>query len=166
MPDFFDLVIWGHEHESLIRPVYNELTKFYVTQPGSSCITSLSESELAPKHCGVLKVFKRNFKLDAVPLRSCRPFIMDSLILSEFGHLKETDKNIEAKIEMVLMKKIDKMIEECAKNRTYCYEKQPTKPLIRLKVDYTNFEPINENRFAQKVLQKVANPRNIFQFYR
>ncbi len=35
------------------------------------------------------------------------------------------------------------MIEECAKNRTYCFEKQATKPLIKLKVDYTNFRRVS-----------------------
>ena len=164
MPDFLDLVVWGHEHESLIKPVYNELQKFYVTQPGSSVITSLSESEVGQKHVALLKIYKKSFKLDPIPLRSVRQFLMDSVVLSETS-LKETDKNIEIKIEQLLMKKVDKLVEDCAKNR-YCYEKQPVKPLIRIKVDYTNFEPINENRFAQKMIEKVANPRNILQFHR
>jgi double-strand break repair protein MRE11 len=40
------------------------------------------------------------------------------------------------------------------------------KPLIRLKVDYTDFDLINEARFAQKFVDKVANPRNILNFHR
>lgn len=164
MPEFLHLVIWGHEHECRIRPEFNELLHFYVTQPGSSVITSLSDSELAPKHAGILKIYGKDFKLEPVPLRSVRQFVMDSVVLSETG-LKETDKNIEIKIEQLLVKKVDKIIDDCKKNR-YCYEKQPEKPLIRLKVDYTNFEPINEIRFAQKMSGKVANPRNVIQFYK
>lgn len=155
-------MIWGHEHECRIRPEYNELQKFYVSQPGSSVITSLSESELAPKNIALLKIHKKNFKLEPIPLRSVRQFMMDTVVLSD-SSLNPTDKNVELKIEQLLAKKVDKLIEECNKNR-FCYEKQPIKPLIRLKVDYTDFEPINENRFAQKMLQKVANPRNILQF--
>ncbi len=158
------MVIWGHEHESLIKPEYNELQQFYVTQPGSSVITSLSESEVAPKHVATLKIFKKSFKLDPIPLRSVRQFVMDTVVLSD-TNLKENDKNIEAKIEQLLIKKIDKIVEECAKSR-YCYDKQPVKPLVRLKVDFTNFEPINENRFAQKMIQKIANPRTVLQFYK
>ncbi len=148
MPDFLDLVLWGHEHECRIKPEYNELQGFYVTQPGSSVITALCESELEPKHVGILKVYKKNFKLDKIPLRSVRQFVMDSIVLSD-QNLIETDKNIEQKIEQLLTKKVDKMVETCHKNR-YFYEKQPLKPLIRLKCDYTNFDSINENRFLEK----------------
>ena len=164
MPDFLDLVLWGHEHECRLRPEYNELQKFFVTQPGSSVITALCESELGPKHVGVLKIYKKSFKMEPIPLRSVRQFVMDTIVLSEQG-LNETDKHIEAKIEQLLTKKVDKLIESCHKNRYVC-DKQPVKPLIRLKCDYTNFDSINENRFAQKFIDKVANPRNILQFYK
>jgi double-strand break repair protein MRE11 len=164
LPEFLDLVIWGHEHECRIRPEFNELQRFYVSQPGSSVITSLSESELEPKHVAILRVNGKKFKLEPLPLRSVRQFMMETVVLAECG-LKETDKNLEAKIEQVLTKRIDKLVAECGKNR-YCYENGPVKPLIRLKVDYTNFEPINEIRFAHKMVAKLANPRNIFQFYK
>ncbi len=158
------MVIWGHEHECRIRPEYNELQKFYVIQPGSSVITALCESELGPKQVGILKVHKKNFKIEEIPLRSVRQFVMGNVVLSD-TNLNETDKHIEVKIEQILLKKLDKMVEECVKNR-YCYDKQPTKPLVRIKVDYTNFETINEMRFAQKIMQKVANPKNVLQFYK
>jgi len=164
LPDFIDLVIWGHEHECRIRPEYNELQKFYVTQPGSSVITSLSESETGQKHVGLLQIYKKDFKLKPIPLRTVRQFVMDTVVLSS-TNLVATDKHIEAKIEQFLIKKIDKIVEECKRNR-YLDSKQPMKPLIRLKVDYTDFETINENRFAQKMLDKVANPRNVLQFYK
>ena len=47
---FFDMVIWGHEHECLIDPVYNAEQGFYVVQPGSSVATSLCEGEAVPKY--------------------------------------------------------------------------------------------------------------------
>jgi len=42
-------VVWGHEHECKIAPVRNEQQLFYVTQPGSSVITSLSPGEAVKK---------------------------------------------------------------------------------------------------------------------
>jgi double-strand break repair protein MRE11 len=57
------------------------------------------------------------------------------------------------------------MIKEANQNRNENVEKK-LKPLIRLKVDYTDFDLINEARFAQKFVEKVANPRNILNFYR
>jgi hypothetical protein len=44
------MVIWGHEHECLIDPVYNAEQGFYVVQPGSSVATSLSQGETVPKY--------------------------------------------------------------------------------------------------------------------
>ncbi len=164
LPDFLDLVLWGHEHECRIRPEFNELTKFFVTQPGSSVITALCESELEPKHVGICKIYKKSFKLEKIPLRSCRQFVMDHVVLASEG-LNEADKKIELKIEKLLAGRVDKLVQHCQMNR-YFYEKQPTKPLVRLKCDYTGFETINENRFAQKFIDKVANPRSILQFYK
>ena len=50
LDDFLDLVVWGHEHECLIEPSRNEQQLFYVTQPGSSVVTSLSPGEAVKKY--------------------------------------------------------------------------------------------------------------------
>lgn len=49
LDDFIDLVIWGHEHECKIAPTKNEQQLFYVSQPGSSVVTSLSPGEAVKK---------------------------------------------------------------------------------------------------------------------
>ena len=58
IPGFFDLVIWGHEHECLIEPEFvatgdvdedGEDRGVYISQPGSSVATSLSDGEQKPK---------------------------------------------------------------------------------------------------------------------
>uniref|UniRef100_A0A1A9Z6I8 Uncharacterized protein n=1 Tax=Glossina pallidipes TaxID=7398 RepID=A0A1A9Z6I8_GLOPL len=43
--EFFNLIIWGHEHDCHIEPQFNAQRNFCVSQPGSSAHTSLSESE-------------------------------------------------------------------------------------------------------------------------
>lgn len=45
LPSFLHLVIWGHEHDCRIEPEENAKKRFYVSQPGSSVPTSLSEGE-------------------------------------------------------------------------------------------------------------------------
>ena len=47
LPQFLDLVVWGHEHECLItpQPAAEAGDKFLVSQPGSSVVTSLIEGE-------------------------------------------------------------------------------------------------------------------------
>ena len=51
LDDFLDLIIWGHEHECIIDPKNAEdpNLSFYISQPGSSVATSLSEGEAKPK---------------------------------------------------------------------------------------------------------------------
>ena len=48
LDDFLDLVIWGHEHESLLEP-QPTTRHFAISQPGSSVATSLCEAEAKPK---------------------------------------------------------------------------------------------------------------------
>lgn len=50
LDDFIDLVVWGHEHECKIAPCQNEQQHFYVSQPGSSVVTSLSPGEAVKKY--------------------------------------------------------------------------------------------------------------------
>lgn len=58
LDDFLDLVVWGHEHECKIAPVRNEQQLFYVTQPGSSVVTSLSPGEAVKKFVYTLSSIK------------------------------------------------------------------------------------------------------------
>ena len=52
LSDFLHFVVWGHEHECRVWPEENPVQRFYVTQPGSSVATSLSEGEAKPKYVG------------------------------------------------------------------------------------------------------------------
>ncbi len=47
---FLDFVIWGHEHECHIIPQPSTVGQFYITQPGSSVATALSEGEAKKKY--------------------------------------------------------------------------------------------------------------------
>jgi double-strand break repair protein MRE11 len=49
LDNFLDFVFWGHEHECLIVPQESAVGEFYITQPGSSVATSLSEGEAKKK---------------------------------------------------------------------------------------------------------------------
>ena len=54
IPSFFDLVIWGHEHECRVEAEYrqfgvNDEDGFYICQPGSSVATSLIDGEAKDK---------------------------------------------------------------------------------------------------------------------
>lgn len=50
---------------------------------GSSIATSLCEGESKPKHVGLLKINKDQFKMKALKLKSVRPFIFDNIDLRD-----------------------------------------------------------------------------------
>lgn len=85
LPEFLDLVVWGHEHDCRIKPEEIPGKNFYVTQPGSSVATSLSEGEALDKHIGLLRVSENQFKLDAIKLKTVRPFIFKSINLDDYA---------------------------------------------------------------------------------
>jgi double-strand break repair protein MRE11 len=163
LPNFLDLVLWGHEHECRIRPEFNVQQKFYVTQPGSSVITALCDSEVAPKHVGILKVYKNNFNLEPIPLRTVRQFVTNKVVISDLN-INPNDLHIDAKVEQFLLKRAKKLIQECNKERNDTFPDQiPELPLIRIKVDYTGFEHVSQSpiRFGRKFFDIVANPLDI-----
>lgn len=83
LDDFIHLVIWGHEHECLIDPVYNPQQHFHVSQPGSSVATSLCEGESKTKHVAILKICRNKFSIEKIRLTSVRPFIMGDVTLAD-----------------------------------------------------------------------------------
>ena len=62
LPDWLDLVMWGHEHECMISPFRSASDTYYITQPGSSVATSLIEGEAVQKKMALLQVRDKNFK--------------------------------------------------------------------------------------------------------
>ncbi|RXN08101.1 double-strand break repair MRE11A [Labeo rohita] len=140
LDDFLDLVVWGHEHECKIAPVRNEQQLFYVTQPGSSVITSLSPGEAVKKHIGLLRVKGKKMNLQKIPLQTVRQFFIQDVTLSEHPDLFSPEQpNVMLKV------------------MAFCQEK----------VDYSGgFEVFNTMRFCQKFVDRVANPKDILHFIR
>ena len=86
IPDFFDLVVWGNEHECIPQVRECLETKVHFLQPGSTVVTSYAESEAKPKHCFVLKV-KRDgaFTVKPLRLRCVRRFLFKDVALKASG---------------------------------------------------------------------------------
>lgn len=74
IPSFFDLVIWGHEHETFTEAVKNDEIGFHVYQPGSTVVTSLIAAECKPKGMGVLEINKEAFRIVPIKLETARSF--------------------------------------------------------------------------------------------
>jgi double-strand break repair protein MRE11 len=103
--NFFNLVFWGHEHECCIDPCHNSDQQFYITQPGSSVATSLSEGESKTKHVGILTIEGKSFDVEKIRLKTVRPFIMQDIVLREIpnldvGNVKEVEKFLKIKVSL------------------------------------------------------------------
>lgn len=168
--DYFDLIfsnfqaIWGHEHDCRIVPEQSE-KGVWISQPGSSVATSLSEGESLDKNIGVLKVYKTHFRMEPIKLQTVRPFLFETVDLSDWvDELGLNEGDVQEKVLNFCKDKVDKMIES-ARNKLSGHEKQPQIPRIRLRVLYNEENQlINTIRFGQEYTQRVANPTEIIKF--
>lgn len=165
LPGFLDFVLWGHEHDCRIAPEQNPKAEFFVSQPGSSVATSLSEGESIEKNIGVLEIHRKEFKMAAVKLQTVRPFIFRSVNIEDIAEdLQLNVGDTRSKVEKFLVQNVEEMIEE-AKQKISGHKKQPTLPLIRLRILYTNENhSINTARFGQKFDKRIANPETMLAF--
>lgn len=167
LPKFLDLVVWGHEHDSLVFPIKGktETDEFQVIQPGSTVATSLAAGESLPKHCALLQIHQKEFILTPIPLKTVRPFIFKTIVLSE-ENLGEEEVNENEKVQEFLKAKVNDAIEEAERNRSGD-PKQPTLPLVRLNVFYEREgQNFNQMRFGQNFTGMVANPSDILNMKR
>ncbi|KAG5519431.1 hypothetical protein PMAC_002058 [Pneumocystis sp. 'macacae'] len=169
IPDFFDLVLWGHEHECIIDPVYNPQQNFYVVQPGSSVATSLCPGEAVSKHIAIFSIIKKSFSMEKIRLKTVRPFIMKDISLYENIAIKPNTNN-KSIVTAFLIEKVQEAIEEALNEwksfQEPYYKEDPPLPLIRLKVEYSlEYQVENPQRFSNRFVGKVANPNDIVKFY-
>ncbi|XP_034668205.1 double-strand break repair protein MRE11 [Drosophila subobscura] len=165
LPDFLHLVVWGHEHDCRIEPELNAKKGFYVSQPGSSVPTSLSEGEAKKKHVGLLEIYKTKFKLKELPLQSVRPFVYDSIVLPDKAEeLGLNEGDASTKVYKFARERVESMIEK-AKAQLTGHPKQPVLPLIRLRLLYTDESCMfNTIRFSQMFSTRVANAQDVVLF--
>ncbi|RLN37193.1 hypothetical protein BBJ28_00011966 [Nothophytophthora sp. Chile5] len=191
IPDFIDLVVWGHEHECLIDVQESVKGHFFVTQPGSSVATSLVEGEAKPKQVAVLEIHGQSFRMTNRELQTVRPFKMGEVILSEVEELDPDDPDVAERIREYLEGRVLELLQEAEleqnqirQQRTIERERrQEESPfplplatgeedaekqqvLIRLRVEHTGFPVLVNQRFGGRFVGQVANPNDILLFYR
>ncbi|KAF2798346.1 DNA repair exonuclease [Melanomma pulvis-pyrius CBS 109.77] len=182
LPEFMDLVVWGHEHECLIDPRYNPEMGFHVMQPGSSIATSLMPGEAVPKHVAIVSVTGKEFTSESIRLKSVRPFVMKEIVLAEERAIKEKElwrvTDNRSKITQYLTGIVEQLIEDAKREWVELQDERADEddidvplPLVRLRVEYSAPEPgefvcENPQRFSNRFVNKVANTNDVVQFYR
>ncbi|KAI0113779.1 double-strand break repair protein mus-23 [Nemania sp. FL0031] len=178
LPEWLDLVVWGHEHECLIDPRHNPETGFHVMQPGSSVATSLVPGEAVAKHVAIVSVTGKDFSVEKHRLKTVRPFITAEIFLAIDKRFKGLEKKKDHRPELTrrLMEIVEEMIEEAnaewdSLRDDDLDESDRPRPLIRLKVEYTapegcHYDIENPQRFSNRFSDKVANTNDVVHFYR
>ncbi|ALC39312.1 mre11 [Drosophila busckii] len=165
LPAFLHLVIWGHEHDCRIEPERNAARDFFVSQPGSSVATSLALGESIKKHVGLLEIYKTKFKLTPLPLQTVRPFVFESINLDDYAAEQcFNEGDASTKVYNFAKQRVESMLQQ-AKQLLTGHPKQPTVPLIRLRLQYTNeLYMFNTIRFSQMFAGRVANAADVVKF--
>ncbi|KAF6198665.1 hypothetical protein GE061_008417 [Apolygus lucorum] len=166
IPDFIDLVIWGHEHECLITPQksLDPQKDFYIIQPGSPVATSLCEAEAVEKKIGVLKVFSKQFHLDEIKLETVRPFVFHTESTKNWNFALK--RNQPKEFEDLARKFIKTRLFPLAQKMLTGHPKQPKLPLIRLRLELEEkSHQFNTIRFGQQHFNDtVGNMSDIITF--
>ena len=117
IPEWIDLVCWGHEHECDIEPNESVVGTFRISQPGSSVATSLVEGESVRKKIGVLDVREGRFRLTPIPLTQVRSFAVSTIKLADQESLDPDDPKADSKVTRVLEEKVRVMIHDAREDR-------------------------------------------------
>jgi double-strand break repair protein MRE11 len=192
LPEWLDLVVWGHEHECQIEFAESVTGTFRISQPGSSVATSLVAGEAVRKKVGLLDVRQdedgmSHFRLSPIPLTQVRGFVTTELCLRDHrARLDPEDPKVDSKITAVLEDEVRllllnardsvKDMQESARRAgsdagddssplKYRLQK-PSEVLVRIKVDHSGFSTLNNQRFGSRFVGEVANPGDVLLFSR
>eukprot|EP01022_Parablepharisma_sp_SALTPOND_P002168 TRINITY_DN108915_c0_g1_i1.p2 TRINITY_DN108915_c0_g1~~TRINITY_DN108915_c0_g1_i1.p2 ORF type:complete len:483 (+),score=44.19 TRINITY_DN108915_c0_g1_i1:77-1450(+) len=167
LPEFFHLVLWGHEHECIPVPQKCEHTGSYVLYMGSTVVTSLIDSEAKPKHCFVVDVLDKKFRVTPIRLKAARPLVYGQIELSQCGIKTGDDAEVEKCIEERINALLTKLEQERENEEEEEEGKEKLIPLLRLKVEYTGYPVISTRALGKRLEGRVANwQKDFIKFYK
>ena len=143
LPEFLDLVVWGHEHECLIDPRKNPEMGFHVMQPGSSVATSLIPGEAVAKHVAILSITGKEFKVEKHRIKSVRPFVTRDLVLANEDRFRKLAKlkDNRTKVTQELSKVVEELIQEAVADWVAVQDEEPEEEDIPLPLATLAFFP-------------------------
>jgi double-strand break repair protein MRE11 len=115
IPEWMDIVIWGHEHECQITPTGSLKGTFSIVQPGSSVATSLTEGESRRKQIGLLEIKGQQFCLIPITLTNVCGFAVGNVSLGNVardqgGNLEADDPKVEKQMTKVLSTEVKALV--------------------------------------------------------
>eukprot|EP01063_Lacrimia_lanifica_P010291 TRINITY_DN17001_c0_g1_i1.p1 TRINITY_DN17001_c0_g1~~TRINITY_DN17001_c0_g1_i1.p1 ORF type:complete len:723 (+),score=301.21 TRINITY_DN17001_c0_g1_i1:65-2233(+) len=162
---FLDLVIWGHEHETLLTPVPAKGAEYDIIQPGSSVMTGHGE-ETNEKKVALVEVEGTSYRVTPISLQSCRPAEGCVIALAEEEGLAKTTEEVTEYLCEQAEDLINKAAAKVALIPDRILQQNPDLrlPIVRMKVNYyPDFPPLNPVIFGGRFINKVANPHHMLQ---
>lgn len=142
--DFFDLILWGHEHEAFSAFIDREEFNLKIYQPGSTVGTSLKTYEAIEKRYGILEIEEEKMILETFLVENQRKMIVDDLDVEKYVKSLKDKKEIESKLVTYVKNKYNL----CG------FEK---KPLLRLKLLNLDGDLVNLMELEIRIKDFVAN---------
>ena len=121
IPEWMDLVIYGHEHECQIEPQESVVGTFRVSQPGSSVAISLSPGEAVMKQVAILDIREGQFRMLPIPLSQVRTLQIADVSLSvknDGNTLGPEDPHVDDKMTQMLSDQVQFMMHEAREEMT------------------------------------------------
>lgn len=167
IPEWFDLVIYGHEHESLVL----NLKDFILLQPGSTVRTSLAENESYDKF---VYVFDSATKaIERICLRTVRPFLIQHVDLDVPNVESVLKQKVEAMLKLLEGEERVKRTRVSSEGVSL-YERRIDElvegmsmlPLVRIKGKLRDQNTVNNHKFGLEFKDRIANSTDILKLVR
>ena len=97
-------------------------------------------------------------------LQTVRSFVMEDIVLWEELGAEAGATTSAAQVEDLLTARVEAILAEASAVQ---HPQAPQLPLVRLRVDYSgDFQPPNTQRFGQRFIDRLANPRDLLLLHR
>ncbi|AFZ81288.1 DNA repair mre11 domain-containing protein [Theileria equi strain WA] len=182
LPDWLDLVIWGHEHDCFKLPQsFGGTTQ--ILQLGSTIQTSLVPAEVPQKHCCFIEITLDDVKFYPITLQCVRKLIYREMSTACLELKENTSEELSNKLHQSITKILaevqnDKKTVLCStalhnvvgtKNEVFklrsAIKNAKDVPLMRIKVHSDVSQTINPRIFGNAYIGSVANPNDILRFW-
>jgi double-strand break repair protein MRE11 len=136
---------------------------FWLLQPGSTVVTSMTEDEAKPKHAFIIEFHGNNKKpeITPIPLLTPRQVYVEEADMDVL-RLAPPCENVRLESGMEDERYVMERINEILENATATHNgRQPLLPMVRIKLTYSGswrkVPPLSTRKIASKFVDRVAN---------
>ncbi|KAL4438133.1 hypothetical protein ABPG74_016912 [Tetrahymena malaccensis] len=193
-PDWIDFIIRGHEVKIVIIYIYTKQYYFLnqkheqkdeidimkecpiaTIQPGSTILTAIEDVQATPRRAILFEIkgLEANFQ-DITLINSYRPVLYEHVeltsVVKKAGFDLDNEQPADQAVEEVLWQFVQQSInnfklalKENFPNSPHLFAK---KPILRFKIEQSNFDVFNFQRIESKLSDLVANPGEVLKFWK